>query len=62
MYRIFCERNVRKFPRFKAFLWILESRGIVSKKYNISKKEKLEEQSKLINSFFKSAYWYWFFD
>ena len=28
------------------------------KKYNISKKEELEEQTKLINSFLKLAYWY----
>lgn len=28
------------------------------KRYNISKKEELEEQTKLINSFLKLAYWY----
>ena len=28
------------------------------KKYNIAKQEELEEQTKLINSFLKLAYWY----
>ena len=31
---------------------------IIPKKYNISKKEDLEEQIKLVNSFLKLAYWY----
>ena len=42
----------------KAFLWTIESRKIIPKKYNISKKEDLEEQIKLVNSFLKLAYWY----
>ena len=52
------QENVERFPRLKAFLWTLSSRNIEGKKYNIATKEELEEQTKLINSFLKLAYWY----
>lgn len=52
------KENVEKFPKLKAFLWTLSSRNMNGKRYNISKKEELEEQTKLINSFLKLAYWY----
>lgn len=55
----FMKENVGRFPKLKAFLWTLSSRNMNGKKYNISKKEELEEQTKLINSFLKLAYWYW---
>ena len=54
----YMQRNINRFPRFKAFLWILKSRNIVAEKFNNEKSEDLEEQSKLINSFLKLAYWY----
>ena len=54
----FMKKNIEQFPKFKAFLWTLEPRGIDGKKYNIATKEDLEEQTKLINSFLKLAYWY----
>ena len=54
----FMKENVDRFPKFKAFLWTLSSRNINGKKYNIAQIEELEEQSKLINSFLKFAYWY----
>lgn len=54
----FINENIKRFPNMKAFLWTLESRKIVPKKYNISTKEDLEEQIKLVNSFLKLAYWY----
>lgn len=54
----FLQENIKKFPRFKAFIWTLSSRDIIGKKYNISKIEDLEEQSKLVNSFLNLAYWY----
>lgn len=54
----YMKQNIKHYPRFKAFLWILESRSITPKKYDVSKKEDLEEQIKLVNSFFKLAYWY----
>ncbi|MBP3502645.1 MAG: hypothetical protein J6K42_04110 [Clostridia bacterium] len=50
--------NVGRFPRLKAFLWTIDSRNIKGKQYNVSKKEDLEEQTKLVNSFLKLAYWY----
>ena len=52
------EQNIQYYPKLKAFLWTLKSRDIYGIKYNISSKEDLEEQAKLINSFLKLAYWY----
>ncbi len=54
----FMKENVERFPKLKAFLWTLSSRNMNGKKYNIAKVEELEEQTKLINSFLKLAYWY----
>ena len=54
----FMKENIEKFPKFKAFLWTLSSRDINGKKYNVSNKEELDEQSKLVNSFLKLSYWY----
>ncbi len=64
MYKKLCDliyyikENISRFPNMKSFLWTLESRKMIPKKYNISKKEDLEEQIKLVNSFLKLAYWY----
>ena len=54
----YIKENIKRFPRLKAFLWTLQSRNIDAKKFNVAKKEDLEEQTKLINSFIKLAYWY----
>ena len=54
----FLKNNIEKYPKLKAFLWTLDSRNIKPKQYNISNKEDLEEQTKLINSFLNLAYWY----
>lgn len=54
----FMQKNMEKFPKMKAFLWTLSSREIKAKEYGIAKKEELEEQIKLVNSFLKLAYWY----
>lgn len=54
----FMKENVERFPKIKAFLWTISSRNIKGKKYNVSSLEELEEQTKLINSFLKLAYWY----
>lgn len=54
----FMRKNVNRFPKLKAFLWTLDSRNIKAKEYNVSTEEELEEQTKLINSFLKLAYWY----
>lgn len=54
----FMKENVNRFPKLKAFLWTLDSRNINAIKYNISNIEELEEQTKLVNSFLKLAYWY----
>ena len=54
----YIKENIKRFPRLKAFLWTLQARNIDAKKFNVAKKEDLEEQTKLINSFIKLAYWY----
>lgn len=54
----FMKENVERYPKLKAFLWTLSSRNMNGKKYNVSKIEDLEEQTKLVNSFLKLAYWY----
>lgn len=54
----FMEENIERFPKLKAFLWTLSSREMKGKKYQSSTLEELEEQTKLINSFLKLAYWY----
>lgn len=54
----FMKQKVEEFPKLKAFLWTLDARNIKAKKYNVVKKSDLEEQTKLINSFLKLAYWY----
>ncbi len=54
----YMKKNVKKFPKFKAFLWTLNSRNIVAEECNIETQEELEEQAKLVNSFLKLAYWY----
>ena len=53
----FMKENEKKYPRIKTFLWTIESRGMI-KKYNITDRQELEEQTKLINCFLKLAYWY----
>ena len=54
----YVKENIERYPRLKAFLWTLEARNISGNKYNVSDIEVLEEQTKLINSFLKLAYWY----
>lgn len=54
----FMQENIERFPKLKAFLWTLSSREIKAKEYKVAKLEELEEQTKLINSFLKLAYWY----
>ena len=52
------KENVERFLKVKAFLWTLSSRNMNGKRYNVAKKEELEDQIKLVNSFLKLAYWY----
>ena len=54
----FMKENVERFPKLKAFIWTLSSRNMNAKKYDVAKVADLEEQTKLINSFLKLAYWY----
>jgi hypothetical protein len=51
------EKSKEQYPRFNAFLWTIESRGMVGKHYGIVSPEDLQEQAKLINMFLKLVYW-----
>ena len=53
----FMEKSKEQYPRFNAFLWTIESRGMVGKHYGIVSPEDLQEQAKLINMFLKLVYW-----
>jgi hypothetical protein len=50
-------QNIDKYPRFQAFLWTIESRGMLPEYFGVSDKETMEEQLKIINSFLHLAYW-----
>lgn len=52
------QKNINRFPKFKAFLWTLSSRNLIAKEYDNEDNEELEEQAKLIDAFLKLAYWY----
>ena len=54
----FMNKKINKFPKLKAFLWTLDSRDMKGYKFNVTDEEELEEQTKLVNSFLKLAYWY----
>lgn len=53
----YMKKHVNDYPRFKALLWTLESRGIEGKYYGVSSEEDLKEQAKIINMFLELAYW-----
>ena len=53
----YMKQNILKYPRFKAFLWTIESRGFYPTLEKVEDKEEIIEQAKLINSFLKLAYW-----
>lgn len=53
----YMESNYEKYPKFKAFLWTLESRGIIAGYCGIVNRDDLEEQAKLVNMILNLAYW-----
>jgi hypothetical protein len=54
----FAEINTNTYPRFKAFLWTLESRNMIGNpEYNILSKKDLKEQAKILNMILKLTYW-----
>ncbi len=53
----FMEQNIESYPRFKAFLWTIEARGIKAMHCGVEDEEILLEQAKIINMFLKLAYW-----
>lgn len=55
---VYMKENIERFPRLKAFLWSIDFIDTDYKKYGVANKEDLEEQTKLINSMLKLAYWY----
>ncbi|NSW90919.1 MAG: hypothetical protein HPY74_09675 [Firmicutes bacterium] len=55
LYKI--KRNIKKYPKFKSFLWSLESRNIFGKNYGVLSIEEFLEQLKIMDMFLKLAYW-----
>lgn len=53
----YIENNLDRYPKFKAFLWTLESRGIKGKYFGITPLKDMEEQVKLMMMFFDLLYW-----
>lgn len=49
--------SLDRYPKLKAFLWTLESRGISGFFYGVVPLEELEEQTKLVNMFLNLLYW-----
>ena len=54
---VFMRKHTHEYPKFKAFLWTLESREIKGKYFGIVPPADLREQSKLINMFLNLLYW-----
>ena len=53
----YIENNTDKYPKLKAFLWTLESRGIKGENFGITPLNDLEEQVKLVIMFLDLLYW-----
>lgn len=53
----FAKKSIQNYPRFKAFLWTLESRDIRGKYYGVLNEEELKEQIKITNMFLRLVYW-----
>jgi hypothetical protein len=51
------KQNIKSYPRFKSFLWCLESRNIFGKNYGVLHKEEFYEQVKIVSMFLNLAYW-----
>ncbi len=53
----YVKKYIHNYQCFKAFLWILESRGIKGQYYGVSTEEELIEQIKTTKMFLKLSYW-----
>jgi hypothetical protein len=53
----YASQNLDRYPRLKAFLWTISSRGMEPQYFGVTDNAVLEEQVKLLNSFLKLTYW-----
>lgn len=53
----YIENNRDRYPKFMAFLWTLESRGIKGEYFGITPLKDMEEQVKLMTLFLDLLYW-----
>lgn len=53
----YMQKSTINYPKLKAFLWKLESRGISPKLYSVSSEEEIYEQIKGVNSILNLMYW-----
>ncbi|MBP7177330.1 MAG: hypothetical protein KBA53_14085 [Thermoclostridium sp.] len=49
--------NIEHYPKFKAFLWTLESREMYGEQSNLVSETDLREQAKIIQSILNMQYW-----
>lgn len=49
--------NIEHYPKFKAFLWTLESREMYGEQSNLVNETDLREQAKIIQSILNMQYW-----
>lgn len=49
--------NIEQHPKFKAFLWTIESRGMRGERLGLTSESVLKEQAKLIQSILNMQYW-----
>lgn len=54
---IYMNKNKKRYPKIKAFLWTIQSRNMVGIEYGVTLEDELEEQTKIVNSILKLAYW-----
>jgi uncharacterized GH25 family protein len=54
---LYMENNINQYPKLKAFLWTLESRGLKGKTYKQVSSDEMKEQTKIVNMFLNLMYW-----
>lgn len=54
---IYMQESIEQYPKFKAFLWTIESREIKGMSFGVSQIEDLKEQAKLVNMLLNLLYW-----
>jgi len=54
---VYVRNNLDRYPKLKAFIWTLESRGIIGEYFGVASDQDMEEQAKLMSMFLDLIYW-----